>query len=83
MPLYDYHCINCDHTFEEAHTVDDRALPTHSSCPICNHNTIEILIGAPSLVDPIRIGVKKPTSQFVERMKHIKKRLGPKTNINI
>lgn len=84
MPSYDYQCSECQFTFEEVYKIDDRSIPTLNPCPHCKcTNTVQIVLGAPLIVDPIRIGVKKPHGAFKERMQEMKKRLGPKANIQI
>lgn len=84
MPTYDYQCKHCQFTFEEVYKIDDRHAPTLDPCPNCkSDNTIELLVGSPLIVDPMRIGVKKPHGAFKERMQEMKKRLGPKANIQI
>lgn len=78
MPTYDYVCSSCEHTFDEILKMDDRTLPTTKPCPCCNkEGTVSISLGAPSLLSPFRVdGLKKPSSQFKDRMSQIKKRLG-------
>jgi len=84
MPTYDYQCQQCLHTFEEVLKIDDRNLPTLSPCPQCNtEQSILLIVGSPLIADPIRIGVKKPHGAFTERMQEMKKRLGPKANIQV
>lgn len=82
MPTYDYQCQQCQHTFEEVHKINDRHLPTLNPCPSCQSSeSIQLIVGSPLIVDPMRIGIKKPHGAFTERMQEIKKRLGPKANI--
>lgn len=74
MPTYDYICSECNNIFEEIRKIDDRNVPTESPCPSCGKtNCISLHLSAPSLVSPFRIdGLKKPSSQFKERMAQIK-----------
>lgn len=84
MPTYDYQCKQCQHTFEEVNKIDDRHAPTLNPCPQCqSEQSVELIVGSPLIVDPIRLGVTKPHGAFKERMQEMKKRLGPKANIQI
>lgn len=78
MPTYDYVCSACQHTFDEILKIDDRAIPTTKPCPVCNkEGTVSMSFGTPSLLSPFRVdGLKKPSSQFKERIGQIKKGLG-------
>ena len=78
MPTYDYVCSSCEHTFDQILKIDDRNLPETKPCPNCNKNgTVSLTLSAPSLVCPLRIdGLKKPSSQFKDRIGQIKKSLG-------
>ncbi len=43
MPLYDYRCKNCGHTFEALHKI---AEPGPSECPKCGHTEVGKIISA-------------------------------------
>jgi putative FmdB family regulatory protein len=45
MPIYEYLCENCGHTFEEMQTMKEESLVT---CPKCGKDTLKRLIGAGS-----------------------------------
>lgn len=82
MPTYDYKCSNCEYCFDKILSISDRKLPESEPCPNCNQNSIEIAISIPSLLSPFRVeGLKKPPSQFRERMQQIKAGLGKKHNL--
>ena len=78
MPTYDYACSKCEHTFERILKILDRESPTKEACPNCGKGkSVSISIAAPSLVSPFRVdGLKKPPTQFRERMQQIKKTSG-------
>lgn len=46
MPFFDYHCQNCDHTFEVLQKLNEPAL---STCPSCNQEKLEKLLSAPAI----------------------------------
>ena len=84
MPMYEYICDKCGHTFTEMHRIDDRNIPKENPCPECKaENSIDQLFGAPPAICPIRLGRHKPRSDFVERMKQIKKSHGKVRDIKI
>lgn len=78
MPTYDYACAKCDHRFEKLLKIEDRELPMKEPCPNClRKDCVSLSISAPSLVSPFRVdGLKKPATQFKERMQQIKKTSG-------
>lgn len=83
MPAYTYHCNNCNHDFESILRIADRDLPTKEPCPSCKaegqvHKTI---LGAPSVGDPVRLGIIKPDSGFKEVMQKIHA-ANPGSNLN-
>ena len=74
MPTYDYKCKECNHVFEEQHSIEARNVPRYSPCPNCGtSDNIIILMGNPLIGDPVRLGVTKPHTAFNERLKEIKK----------
>jgi putative FmdB family regulatory protein len=83
MPTYDYKCSKCEYCFDKILSISERKTPETEPCPKCSEqNSVEILIGVPSLVSPFRIdGLKKPQSQFKDRMQQIKAGLGKKHNL--
>jgi putative FmdB family regulatory protein len=44
MPMYDFECKGCGHTFETVAKLDDKP-----ECPSCKSTDTERLMGAPSL----------------------------------
>ena len=45
MPIYEYHCKNCNHKFEEIQGFNDQPL---KKCPECGKLQLEKLISAPA-----------------------------------
>ena len=45
MPLYEYRCKSCGHTFEK---IQSFSAPEEKECPIC-HGEVERLISAPAI----------------------------------
>lgn len=45
MPIYEYHCTNCNHQFEEIQGFNDEPL---TKCPECGKLKLEKLISAPA-----------------------------------
>ena len=43
MPIYEYHCKDCGHEFEELQKISDPAVEV---CPECGKNTAEKLVSA-------------------------------------
>ena len=40
MPLYDFKCVKCEHTFEELVNMSETSDPP---CPICNSETEKLI----------------------------------------
>lgn len=78
MPLYDYGCSNCEHTFEKFHSYDNRHKPEKEPCPECNQLSVTFKI-SPTKVAYFNKGTMKTTDSFNDRLKDIKKAL-PKEN---
>jgi hypothetical protein len=54
--------------------IDNRLNPEKQPCPKCNCNKVQLQIGCPSIMDPVKLGVKKPDSGFKEVMSKIKEK---------
>lgn len=83
MPMYDYVCSKCEHTFDKILKIAEKDLPIHEPCPHCGKTEcISISLGAPALMSPFRVeGLKKPSGQFRDRIQQIKKGLPRKTTL--
>lgn len=71
MPIYDYACKNCDHQFTETYKIVDRDKPTKIKCSECGKKKITQLLNSPMIVDPVRLGIIKPSSQFTDVLTQI------------
>ena len=81
MPLYDYKCKTCNHTWEEQQTIESRNVPRYNPCPECGtSDNIILLIGKPSIGDVVRMGIKNPDNHVVDRLKEVQKTM-PNANI--
>ena len=81
MPLYDYKCKTCNHTWEEQQTIESRNVPRYNPCPECGtSDSIILLIGKPSIGDVVRMGIKKPDNHVVDRLKEVQNTM-PNANI--
>ena len=72
MALYDYQCQECGIVFEESLPIDDRKAPTEKPCFRCGEGEIQLLISAPNIGDPVRLGVTRPSADFNDVMQKIK-----------
>jgi len=83
MPMYEYNCSECKHTFDKILKIAEINAPKSEPCPHCGKtNCISISVGAPALMSPFRVeGLKKPSGQFRERIQQIKKGLPRKTTL--
>ena len=77
MPTYVYECNKCKHQFTDLLKVDERHLPLENPCPNCKEEKcIESVMTAPATISPFALdGLKKPRSDFKERMSQIKQGL--------
>lgn len=78
MPLYDFECETCKHTFEEFQTIANMDNPLKESCPSCKEKgSIIRIVGQVGIGDSSRLestkGRLKPTKEFSEVMTRIKK----------
>jgi putative FmdB family regulatory protein len=83
MPAYTYKCQACNHEFEKVLKIADRDLPINEPCPECKTQgqVLKTILGAPSLGDPVRLGIRKTDSGFKEVMQKIHA-ANPGSNLN-
>lgn len=75
MPIYEYGCNKCGYEFTKLQKMSDRLVPTEETCPACDEYGIEqVILSAPGIADPVRIGVTKKDSNFNEVLKGIHKK---------
>ena len=84
MPAYTYRCEACKHEFERVYKIADRDLPSSEPCPSCGveGQVLKTISGAPSLGDPVRLGIRKPDQGFKEVMQKIHSN-NPGSNLNL
>lgn len=80
MPLYDYRCLDCEHTFEKQ--VKLANADEKQECPKCAAmNSEKFIGGAPGLTDSFSLGRIKPPEEFRNKLQEIhKKTFGSKLN---
>ena len=83
MPLYSYTCDACNHNFEQSLKIAEMHQPIADPCPSCKAEgqVRKTITGAPSLGDPVRLGVKKTDDGFREVLSKIHESQ-PKSNLN-
>lgn len=72
MPLYEYKCYNCDHSFELILKSEDNNAPVNDACPHCGetctvHKVLKINLHR-GVINPL----KKMDSNFKSEMERIK-----------
>ena len=80
MPLYDYNCQTCDHTFTEKYMIADRLKPEGEPCPACGANSVQLKIGTPGVGDSVRLGIRTIDNGFREVLSKIHESQ-PKSNL--
>ena len=75
MPNYDYKCVYCDNVFEKQRFIKDRNAPI--DCPKCFiYGTSHLTFSkAPVIGDPVRLGITRPSSDVLDKLKDIKKKV--------
>lgn len=69
MPMYDYQCSQCEHQFEKNVKIAQYQDP--QPCPQCSGESTRIIKGCPSLGDPVRLGLVKPSDGFRDVLRNI------------
>lgn len=70
MPTYDYKCKDCETEFTKICKIAEMNEP--KECPSCSSTNSEKFISeAPSIGDPIRLGVRKPDGGWKEVLQKI------------
>lgn len=76
MPLYNYKCSSCEHTFNRKLKISERAIPISEDCPSCNSiGHISQVIGTPLVSYSTNPGMKV-SDNFTDRLNEIKKTKG-------
>lgn len=71
MPLYDYTCSACKHTFELLVPMNDRDKACTEKCPACKKKKIERGVGSNCVI--AFDTTVRPGTQFKETIERIKK----------
>ena len=70
MPLYAYECLSCGDLFEETYKIADRKKPTKRPCYECGGEIVQAITRM-NIGDPVRLGVKRPSSEFNQVIEQI------------
>lgn len=82
MPFYNYVCSECGNEFQKLKKISEMDDPLKLPCPVCeNLNTLSRIIGSPGFGEAVRLGLKKPGSEFRDLMTRIHKRT-PGSNLD-
>ena len=74
MPYYDYKCKSCGELYvDQKFSIADRLEPTKYPCTTCDEETIILLLGAPTIGDPVQLGIRRPPAHFRDRLRQIEK----------
>ena len=76
MPTYKFHDKNTDKIWEEMMTISESDIYMES-----NPHIERIPNGYPAIIDPMRIGMKKPDDSFRDLLRNMKKH-NPRSTIN-
>ncbi|HIG90004.1 MAG TPA: hypothetical protein EYQ45_03370 [Flavobacteriaceae bacterium] len=88
MPVYNYECRECSHTFEEMKTIAKYDEPKEKPCPSCYKiGYIDRIVCTSGFVAPERLeatgGCRKVPKEFNNLLKNIKKNAGSKSTIGV
>ena len=79
MPFYNYECSECGHEVEQFRTIAQYDMPCKEACLSCFKigYIARLISGASALCDSVLLestkGLLKPTSEFNERLRAVKK----------
>jgi len=83
MPLYNYKCTKCDHTFEQVHKMDDRKIPENEPCPACGaEGSIRQQIGTPGFISDSKSPLTRAGSGWKDVLKRVKSGSGRVNSIH-
>ena len=71
MPLYEYNCESCEHSFELLSSVGDMNKPVKKPCPECGEKKIKKGFGVPITGANANVTVEKMCPGFTRRMEQI------------
>ena len=73
MPIYEFNCESCDHTFEVFSNMNDRDKPLSDPCPECSKKTVQRSVGMFQAGADVTMTVDKMCPGFSKRIDSIKK----------
>jgi len=71
MPVYEYFCESCEHSFELLSSVTDRDKPLKKPCPECGKKKLKKGIGVPVTGANANVTPEKMCPGFTRRMEQI------------
>ena len=73
MPVYDYKCDSCGSYHTKNLSIANRAMPISEPCPSCGEvgNITQQILGAPSVGDGVRLGIRRPDNGMREVLQKI------------
>ncbi|QZI90525.1 hypothetical protein MYOV003v1_p0201 [Vibrio phage 207E48.1] len=83
MPMYDYQCGDCSHTFTSSRRISERKKPESEPCPECGDNAVSMIIGSPRIVGGVGDANGKVPQGFKDVLKNIKKGSGKDCTIDV
>lgn len=72
MPVYEYQCERCQHTFEQLLKIAEMKKPLEEACVCCGEKAV---VQNPTLFsqgDPVRFGHKRPDAGWNEVLSRVK-----------
>jgi putative FmdB family regulatory protein len=73
MPIYEYKCNECEHTFDDYLSVSDRDKPLKQPCPECGVKAVSKLVSATTMGVDMNCTPDKKTggdwSRLMDKMK--------------
>ena len=72
MATYEYQCEKCEHYFTALIPMSEMLVPEGEPCPNCKKKAVKkVMLTAPALGDPARLGITKPDGGFKEVLQKI------------
>jgi putative FmdB family regulatory protein len=62
MPLYDYQCKDCKHTFEGMYSIKDMLVPESTPCTECGGKVYKVILGGNEFIPGHNLNKKIPDS---------------------
>jgi putative FmdB family regulatory protein len=82
MPTYEYQCEKCEHYFTLFTSMSNMLGPEAEACPKCAEMKVKkVMLTAPALGDPVRLGFRRPDGGFQEVLQKIHQNV-PGSNLN-